>query len=81
MMRFRLAVLSLVFLLLSGCCGGPDPVRHAADTADQKLFESVADRWFRGVAWTVDDERLVRQALADRAARLAAEAQLLGGGQ
>lgn len=71
--------LILPLLLATACCGGPDPVRHRAELTSLALAKRCADGWFQGLPKTAEDERLVRQSLADWESRLAADSKALGG--
>lgn len=68
-------LLALVVLLCS--CQGPDVIRLRADRAGHELAQRCADGWFRGLPFTADDERVVRQSLVDWDASLAADERLL----
>lgn len=70
-------------LLLVGCacataCQGPDPLRVRAERASFGLAQRCAEGWFHTLPWTPDDERLVRQSLADWDRRLQADEDLVG---
>lgn len=96
MKRFH-ASLALACVLLLASCHGPDPVRIASERANWRLASRCADGWFeaseklkavstdpvQGLP-TVDDQRLIRNALSDWDKALTADEELaqpiLGGG-
>jgi len=61
-----------LLLVLTGCCG-VDHVRLRSDKANLALAEKCAEGWFQGQPVSVEDQRLVRNALEDWRKRIALE--------
>lgn len=74
----RLLFLLLALLALLSSCQGPDLVRLRAERAGYELARRCADGWFQRLPVTPDDERLVRQSLADWDRSLQADERLAG---
>lgn len=72
----RIAPLLAATVLAS--CQGPDPLRVRAERASYQLAQRCADGWFTALPFVADDERLVRQSLADWDRRLQADEKLVG---
>lgn len=75
----RILFAALAAVLLASCA--VDPLRYKAEVDSHALAVQCADGWFTGQPVpSAEDQRLVRKAFADWAARLEAEAKLLPGG-
>lgn len=64
--------------ILLASCQGPDLVRIQSERANWALATRCADGWFQSLPFDVDDERIVRDALADWDEALKADEALLG---
>jgi len=69
----------MLFLLLTACAG-TDSLRVASDRANHRLATRCADGWFQSLPATEQDQRLVRNALADWEAAIKADEAIVGGG-
>lgn len=79
MTKRTLVGLLALFLTLAACVGGPDPLRHAAEQEALALTKQLADDYFAGKPVpSADDQRIVRNAIADIERRLAVDAKGLG---
>lgn len=69
-----------LFLIFASCVGAPDPMRHQAEQQALALTKRLADDWFAGKPIpAAEDQRIVRDAIADIERRLAVDAATLGG--
>lgn len=73
-----------LFAILTAC-QGPDPIRLRSERANLNLAARCAEGWFNGLPWTLQDQQLVNQALADWDRALKADEALVqwpaGGGK
>lgn len=76
--RWPLYLLCLACCVATTACQGPDPLRVRAERASYQLAQRCADGWFHSLPFTAEDDRLVRQSLADWDRRLQADEALVG---
>lgn len=73
-----LYLICIACCMATTACQGPDPLRVRAERASYQVAQRCAEGWFRALPYTTEDDRLVRQSLADWDRRLQADEALVG---